>query len=206
MRGGLVLAGGLSTRMGVRKSLLTLNSKPFIAIITETLLKVADEVVVAIGYSDDPTTYSNVLPRSIRVIKDEVEGHTPLIGILTGLSHMHSTYSAILSCDLPFTRSQVLELLFKRADEFDAAIPQWPTGRIEPLHAIYRVNPTKEAARKAFSSGGLKNTDMIESLTRVNYVHVDEIRPLDPQLLSFFNINIPQDLKKAKKIASKNLC
>ena len=57
MRGGLVLAGGLSNRMGTRKSLLTFDTNPFIAIIVETLCKVADEVIVAVGFRDDLLSY-----------------------------------------------------------------------------------------------------------------------------------------------------
>jgi len=191
--------------MGVRKSFLTFDGEPFIAIIVGTLLKVVDEVVVAVGFRDDPSTHRRVLPASVRVIKDEVEGQSPLIGIITGLSQMRSTYVAMLSCDLPFAKAQILEYLFKKAHGFDAAIPRWPDGSIEPLHAIYSVNTALDAARIAFSSGGLKSTDMIERLTRINYVDLDEIRPFDPQLLSFFNINTPQDLMKAKKIASEIL-
>jgi molybdopterin-guanine dinucleotide biosynthesis protein A len=204
LRGGLILAGGLSTRMGVRKSLLTLDGEPFVVIIVKTLLKVVDEIIVALGSEDEPYTHSKFLPSSVKVVKDEVEGQSPLLGIVTGLSKMCSTYSIVLPCDLPFAKPDVMKYLFEKAEGFDAVIPRWPEGDIEPLHAIYRVDTALQAARAALQAGGLKNTDMIERLKRVNYVNMSEFRQFDPELLCFFNINTPQDLDRARRIASKH--
>ena len=195
----MVLAGGPSPRGCKEKPFLPFNGWPFITIIVEVPLGVVDEVVIAVGFTDDTSRFSDPLPDSSRIVKDEYDGQSPLIGMLAGLSKIHSTYTAVLSCDLPFAKEEVLDFLFKKANGFDAAIPRWPNGSIEPLHAIYHADAALEATKLEISSGGLKNVDMIKRLERTRYVDVDEFRPFDPEFLSFFNVNTPQDYEKAEK-------
>lgn len=204
MKGGVVLAGGKSRRMGVRKEFLKVNGKNFITTIINTLLQVVDEVVIAIGFQDDLALYKKELPSSIRVFKDELQIQSPLVGIITGLSHIRAPYAIVLACDLPLVKAEVIKHLFKKSKGFDAAIPRWDDGRIEPLFAVYRAKVALEKAKEAVSRGGLRNTDMIERLEYVNYVNIDEFRSIDPQLLSFFNVNTPKDLEELRRLVSKS--
>jgi molybdopterin-guanine dinucleotide biosynthesis protein A len=192
--------------MGLNKSFLTLDGEPFIAVIIKTLLTVMDELVVSIGPHDNVSAYSRILPASVKIVRDEVEGQSPVIGIITGLSKTKAEYATVLPCDAPFTKARVIEHLFNKAEGFDAAIPQWPGGGTEPLHAVYLVSTTLDAARKAVAAGGLKCTDIIGRLTRINYVAIEEIRPFDPQLMCFFNVNTPQQLMMARRIAEDPHC
>jgi molybdopterin-guanine dinucleotide biosynthesis protein A len=41
---------------------------------------------------------------------------------------------------------------------------------------------------------------MIENLRRVRYVSTVVLEQIEPKLLTFFNINTPQDLKKAESL------
>ena len=57
MKGGLVLAGGKSTRFGSNRALVRLGEKPLIAHVVDVALHVADEVVVAIGRESSTVVY-----------------------------------------------------------------------------------------------------------------------------------------------------
>lgn len=206
-RSAIILAGGMSSRFGTNKALQTLAGKPLIRHVTERMSNVVDEVLVVVGQGVPRTEYSSVLPKSVRVINDEIEGKTPLVGIVSGLRSARSDYVAVLACDLPFANDSVVDLLFRRALDVDAVIPRWHGGRIEPLEAVYRRVPTLLAGEEALADGGMSQKEMISRLARVVYVSVeDEIAAVDNGLRTFFNVNRGEDLATAEKmIANERL-
>jgi len=200
-RSAIILAGGMSSRFGVNKAFQTLAGKPLICHVAERLSNVVDEVLVVVGRNAPTIEYSAILPDSVRVINDEVDGQTPLVGIVSGLRSVTSDHVAVLACDIPFVKDSVLELLFQRAINVDAAIPRWKGGRIEPLEAVYRRARTLLAGEEALAHGGLSQREMINRLTRVVYVSVeDEVAVVDNGLRTFFNVNSREDLAMAEKM------
>jgi len=82
--------------------------------------------------------------------------------------------------------------------DFDAVIPE-VGGKLQPLHAVYR----KQCARKieSLAVGGEKRLTAIAAAVNARKVDEDEVRKIDPQLLSFFNVNTPEDYRRALEIA-----
>lgn len=200
MFGILILAGGAGNRFGGMKALAKLGSKSMLSHVVEGVLGSADEVVVAIGRDHKPDEYRRVIPPGVTVTNDEVAGGGPLAGILAGMLALRSEYAAVLPCDSPFIKKEVLMFLFDRARRADAAIPRWPNGYIEPLHAVYRVPSALSAAREAIGKGRLTIRAMIARLGKVIYVSTDEIRKIDPELSTFFNINTQEEMRAAAKM------
>jgi molybdopterin-guanine dinucleotide biosynthesis protein A len=200
LKGALLLAGGKSTRFGRNKALVELNGEPLVTHVAHTAAQVAREVVVAIGRESSTYVYKKLLPASAHIVKDRFRVKTPLVGILTGFEEMQSEYSAVLSCDTPFVKGDVLRLLFRKAARSDAAIPKWPNGDIEPLQAVYKVRSAIPAAKLALSRHEFRNVDMIKRLSRVTYVPVREIKRIDSELITFLNINRASDLRRAETL------
>jgi len=159
-----------------------------------------EETVITIGRGDRVEDYQDFLSSGVIVVRDEQLLQSPLIGMLTGLRRVKSDYALVLPCDLPFVNEPIVRLLFKRASGYEASVPKWPNGNIEPLHSVYDVSSAELAAEETIRSGQLKVSRMIERLERVVYVDTRELRTLDKDLLTFFNINARQDLRKAKRI------
>jgi len=195
-----VIAGGRNQRFGANKALAKLAGKPLLLHVLDRAVSVADEVVVAIGKEDNPASYSELVPKSVRILNDKMEDKSPLVGILTGFEVMKSQYSVVLSCDTPFVRTEILKLLFEKAGGYDAAIPMWPNQEIEPLQSVYKCKPAISGARLALAEGGFRNADMIKRLAKVTYVPVEEIKPFDHDLITFFNVNTRADLQRAEKM------
>ena len=168
--------------------------------VVEMALNLADEVVVAIGREGDVISYRKLLPKSVTVVKDRLRTKSPLVGIVTGLQMMKSGYAMVLSCDTPFAKDDVLRFLFKRAGHSDAVIPKWPNGDIEPLQSVYRVKSAIPAARLALHRQEFRLMDMIKRLNNVTYVPVREIKRIDAELITFFNINTQSGLRHAAAI------
>ena len=199
MKGALVLAGGKSTRFGRNKAIAELRGKPLLAHVTQTAARVAGEVVVAIGRESSVYEYKRLLP-SARIVKDRFRVKAPLVGMVAGFQVMQSEYAAVLSCDTPFVREDILRLLFRKAIRADAAIPKWPNGEIEPLQAVYKVRLAIPAAKSALRLHEFRNVDMIKRLGKVTYVPVREIKRIDRRLITFFNVNRPMDLRRAEAL------
>jgi molybdopterin-guanine dinucleotide biosynthesis protein A len=200
MLGALILAGGKSQRIRENKALIKLVNKPLLLHVVEKAVEITDEIVVAIGKNDEPKKYARFLPSTVKIVNDAIKGKGPLAGILAGMQEMLSEYTVVLPCDAPFVKKEVIKYLFGKAGKADAVIPQWPNGYVEPLHAVYRILPSISATKEALSKEELQIVDMIKRLKRVIYVSTDEIRKIDPDLISFFNINNQENLKLARTL------
>jgi molybdopterin-guanine dinucleotide biosynthesis protein A len=199
-RGALILAGGKSRRIGTPKAFIDLNGKPLLLYVVEKAQEIADEIVVAVEKDSDPSGYTHILPSSILVVNDLMVSVGPLAGILVGMRNLSAEYGVVLPCDVPFVNVDVLKLLFDRASGAEAAIPKWPNGYIESLQAVYKAESALQATQSALEEGKQRVYEMIRRLKDVIYVDVEEMKRIDPDLLTFFNVNSYDDLTRAKSL------
>jgi len=205
-RTAIVLAGGESSRFGSNKALQVLAGDPLVCHVVEHLSHVIDEILIIIGWDESGAEYEAILPSQVRVMNDEQERKTPLMGIVSGLRAARSEYTLVSACDIPFVNEEVIELLFRCASGVDAAIPRWKTGHIEPLEAVYRTASTLQAALETLVPSDQPLRRMIGRLSRVAYVSVEnEISKIDPDLRTFFNVNTRQDMDTAEKMLQRDI-
>jgi molybdopterin-guanine dinucleotide biosynthesis protein A len=171
--------------------------------VVEKASTVAGEVLVVLNYDDSPEFYRNILPETVKLITDSTQSEAPLVGIMTGAKASAAEYSAFLSCDLAFLNPEALRYLFEQAEGVDGAIPEWPDGLLEPLHAVYRTREAANAAEAALEAKEYRNIAVAKRLKNVKHVPVQEIKRFDPDLLTFFNANAEEDLAKAEKILAQ---
>ena len=196
-RSAIVLAGGFSSRFGQDKGVLELANKPLIKHVIDAANPIVDEVIVVTNSQERITKYAKMVAADVRFVADSCESNGPLIGALTGFESAHGKYALLLPFDVPFVSGEVVSLLFELCLNKAAAIPRWPNGQIEPLHAVYQTKVALDAAQSAVDEGKLNMRAMIEKMRGVRYVSTLVIHQLDPDFRTFFNINTPMDLKKA---------
>jgi molybdopterin-guanine dinucleotide biosynthesis protein A len=165
--------------------------------VVDAVSTVVDETVVVTNSQERVTKYAEVTRSDVKFAVDVCESRSPLIGALTGFGVAHGRYSLLLPFDTPFVSREVVSLLFELCVNRAAVIPRWPTGNIEPLHAVYQTAQALEAAKNAVAEEKLNMRAMIEKLRGVRYVSTLVIQQLDPELRTFFNINTPADLAEA---------
>jgi molybdopterin-guanine dinucleotide biosynthesis protein A len=198
----IVVAGGGSSRFGHDKGLVKLAEKPLVLHLVDRLVDVADEVVVVVNSNQQATKFAAVIRQKAYIAADDADIQTPLAGALVGFDAVHSEYTLLLACDTPFVSPQILSLLRDICVNKSAAIPKWPNGNIEPLCAAYHVERAAKAARKALNRGKLDMRSMIAEMRSIRYISTLVLQQIDPELLSFFNINTPNDLKRAEAMIS----
>jgi len=192
----IVLAGGKSHRLGRDKAFLEIGGTPLIERVTERLKQVGDEVLLVTN-NLEPFAYLQ-LP----VIKDVHPGQGVLGGLYTGLRAARHQYSLVVACDMPFLDPKLLRYMVILAPGHDVVIP-CVRGMYEPLHAIYSQDCVGPIER-VLAQGKRRIVDFFPAV-RVRYVSEEEVSILDPQLLSFFNINTPEDLSRARQLAASGL-
>ena len=196
----IILAGGFSKRFGRDKGLVKLKGKALVMYLLEKVAKVVDEKVIVVGSEAQRDAFSPLLEHVTDVIVDKYNGHGPLIGALTGFETVQSEYSLLLPCDTPFLSSGIAALLLDCCIGRSAAIPRWPNGWIEPLQAAYHTKSAIIATKKALDQGKMDMLSMIKYLRGIRYISTVVLQKLDSELLTFFNINTFEDLKKAESL------
>ncbi len=191
----LILAGGKGSRLGYKeKALMDINGKPLIAYVIEALEKVVDNIIISVRNKAQGELLEPHLP-GYRFACDVHKNIGPVAGILSGLTLCEDEYCFIAACDMPFINDNVVKMLFEKSEHYDAAIPRWNDGFLEPLHAVYRCKPMIRETKKAIGNGETIILAPIFKL-HVNYIGIEEIKNIAPDLRTFMNINTPEDMQQ----------
>ena len=127
---GVILAGGLSSRMGSNKALLPYRSGRFIESIHRQLASLFGEVLVV---ANNPGLYDFL---GCRIVPDLHPGLGVLAGLHAGLSASRSRHIFAVACDMPYLNGRLIAELVSRRESADVIIPEGDKG-LEPLHAVY---------------------------------------------------------------------
>jgi len=196
----IILAGGFSKRLGRDKGLVELAGRSLILHVRDRIHGVVSEIVAVVSSENQRVVFVPLLGCRASVVVDKHEVQSPLVGAITGFENARGKYSLLLPCDTPFVSSEVVSLLLDLCVNKSAAIPRWPTGYIEPLQAAYETKSALNAARTALEEGKLDLRSMISHLRGVRYISTLVLQEIDPRLLTFFNINTLEDLKRAESM------
>jgi len=195
----VIQAGGGSRRMGTDKALLPFLGQPLILRPLSRLAGLANEVLVT---SNHPESFRYL---SLTPISDRLPGLGALSGLYTALSAARYPYVAVVACDMPFASLEILalELILVQETGADAVIPRSEAGT-EPFHAVYRRETCLPQVHAALEAGK-RRVDAWFSDVHIRYLELEEMLPYDPDQLAFMNINTPEELQEAEKIARMHL-
>jgi len=189
MRTGIILAGGDSKRIGTDKGLIDLNGRPLISYVIESFRPVVDEIIVVVGSKGRIPNYRNALEDDVQIFPDMYDDGSPLIGLITGLTHAKGTYAVVAACDMPFINSDLVDLLFLLSFELNGTLLIKPNGRNEPLPAVNKVDIGMNRAKQMRMHGDLRLRKVLETLPDVARIQVERLKVIDPELRSFFDLD-----------------
>ena len=193
----VVLAGGMSRRLGRNKALEPFLGQPLIRRVIERMRRVASDTIVVANTVDRIAELD--LPKEVSAVVDEYPGKGSLGGIYTGLNAAPNRWAVFCACDMPFVSPDLYRMLLDRRADCDAVVPMID-GRPEPIHAAYSRD-CLDAIRTRIDADDLKIASFFEDV-RVDLVPESEVRTVDSHLRSFFNINTQQDLESAQSMAA----
>jgi molybdenum cofactor guanylyltransferase len=202
----IVLAGGKSSRMGQDKMWMTLEGKPLIERVVLRLLPLADEVLMSARYPEQFEAFLHSLPIPALVVTDQYPGAGPLAGMHAGLNAARNDLALVIAADMPFVNVALIQHMIELAHDYDGVAPRIynPTkraGELEPLHALYRRSCLTAIERHLAAND--RQVFCFFQEVHIRYVEAEEMSAFDPDLLSFFNVNTPEDWQRAQRLAAE---
>ncbi len=187
---GVILAGGRSRRYGRNKALVKIDGVPLIERVIKVMRSVFQNLILV---TNTPDEYSYL---KIPMYEDLIKGLGPLGGIFTGLSVISDDAGFFVACDMPSLNRELICYMVEKRKRFDAVIPR-VSWKMETLHAIYSKVCLPQIRRLI----DLHEYQVFRFFSEVSirYIDEDELRSVDPELRSFFNINSPQEVVNYKE-------
>jgi molybdopterin-guanine dinucleotide biosynthesis protein A len=193
---GVILTGGLSTRLGRDKASEVLLGRSLLQRVIDRLDGLVDEYVIVTAAGQALPGVEAMAP--VSSVQDAYERVGPLGGIYSGLSAMRGARAVTVACDMPLLQPALLSELLRLAPGHDAVVPVNEGGLPEPLCAVY-AKTCLPAIKQRIDAGAFKVTAFFESVD-VLYVEPAAWRRFDPDGLSFLNVNCEQDLRRAEAL------
>lgn len=141
--GGVVLAGGRSTRMGSPKADLDWHGIPLVVHVARAVAAATRGPVVVVGAPGQP------LPDELTVVRDPEPDRGPLMGLAAGLAALDTEHAFVCATDQPDAHAVLPELLAQRTADVVAYAGQ-------PLGALYRTALAAVARERLGTDASLK--------------------------------------------------
>jgi molybdopterin-guanine dinucleotide biosynthesis protein A len=202
--GAAILAGGISSRMGVDKALLRLEPEgpALLEMTVQRSAEVASDIVVIAPTERDYRRFG------VETIPDDRPNQGVLGGILTAVRYFGGASVLVLACDHPFLSVDLLRHMAEIDDDCDVIIPrtrgasrQGGAFTLQTLHAVYR--PTCADSLEAVLAQGYASAMDFFDRVRLCALDEPELRQFDPNLDSLISVNTPEALAAARQRLSK---
>ena len=173
---GLILSGGLSTRMGEDKRLINYHTKTQEQYLFDLLSPYCSEVYISLN-ENQTTDLPHIFDLNLSI-------KSPLVGILSAFEKLSETAWLVVACDMPFVNQEVIEYLTKHRnpEKFATAFLNPEEHFPEPLLTIYEpkileklqeaVNQGKKSPMKILQSLDVELLEVINNqmLTNINTI------------------------------------
>lgn len=193
----VILAGGLSRRMGHDKAQVALQGTPLALRVVERLKPQVSTVYLNASEDHPLATHLPLIPDT----RPDKPG--PLAGVLAGLKHLAErpeppTHLLTSPCDTPFLPTDLAELLVSKA-ETDTIVLAGSGGRTHPITALWPLSLAYDLEAWLSDPAHRRVFDFVarHQAKTVDFAPFQgPLGSVDP----FFNVNTPEDLDTARAI------
>ncbi|UCH73554.1 MAG: molybdenum cofactor guanylyltransferase MobA [Rhodospirillales bacterium] len=198
---GVLLAGGLSRRMGGGDKMLRRIGGA--TILSRVIARLAPQTRhLILNANGDPARFE---PFGLAVVPDTLAGHAgPLAGVLTGMEWAAANaadcgWVLTVPTDAPFLPDDLAARMLAAIDAQNAEMACASSGgRAHPVCGIWPVRLAADL-RQAITVEQIRKVDVWTA--RYRHILVDwPVDPVDP----FFNANRPQDLAEAERLLDRS--
>ena len=194
MVSGIILAGGLSTRLGRDKSVEPIANQTLLSRIHEKLSQITNDITVVVNTKQKA---EKIPIPNVEIVLDLYPDCGSLGGMFTGLTYAKQEWGFVVACDMPFINIQLIEKMMELRANHDAVVP-YLNDFPEPTHALYSKKCLPHI-EKYLKNNQLKISNFFKDV-HINKIPAEIIKTYDPEFLSFFNINNEKELDAAKQI------
>ncbi len=194
---GLILAGGQARRFGRPKCLEHLEGKPLIHWVYTSLKEVCQEIWLSLRDEEQTKIYQHLLIWK-KIVLDPLPGQGPLPAVAAAATTLRpEDLLLVVPCDQPLLRPTLLKTLLNQSlnTDFWGIFCQDQGGRLLPFPAVFRKRLFAGCALETLAE---KSFRKFLAPKEILCLPPSVWQKVDPQGLSFFNINYQKDLERAK--------
>ncbi|NTF31655.1 molybdenum cofactor guanylyltransferase MobA [Rhizobium skierniewicense] len=193
---GLILAGGLSRRMGTNKALSQLGGKPLLTHVIERIKPQVSKLALNAG---DTWAQTFELP----LVPDTKAGHAgPLAGILAGMRYFanhaaQASHILTVPADSPFFPDDLSSRLADYIMQEDAIVIAASSGHVHPVFGLWPVSIADDLEHWLADDNNRRIRSFLarHHTLGVTFATLEsETASIDP----FYNINTPDELATAE--------
>ena len=202
---GVLLAGGLSRRMGGGdKGLMPLGGKPVMQHAFDRLREQTDGIVI--NANGDPSRFAGF---EATVIPDTIAGFAgPLAGVLAGMRYAAEqdtppNWIVTGAADTPFFPTNLIERLQAAAASQNSIVLAGSNGRRHPVFGLWPINLADHLENWLQDEN---NRKVLAWVNQHNWAMAEFDQPAFPNsdIDPFFNINTPEDFTLAQDLLMEN--
>ncbi len=195
---GVILAGGMSRRLGQDKASLLLAGKPLGLWVAEALAPWVSECWLITNQ------YQIHLSLGLPLLTDLRPFQGPLGGLETAMFYARTPLVMAAAADAPFLAPPLLAALTSRAAKGVRTALVCQTSRgLQPFPGVYSVRLLPRLTAYLDEHG--RHVRRFLEQCRPRALSQEEVARLDPQGRSFLNLNTPEDLQAAARLAQEDL-
>lgn len=198
MIAGAVLAGGESRRFGRNKALETLKGARLIDRAVAHLAALCDPVMIV---ANDLSPYIDL---DVLLVRDVIPRFGPLGGIYTALYFSPHPWVLVRATDMPFLEPSLAQALIAltQTPHLDVIVLK-KDNAFEPLMALYHVRCLPHI-RRCMEADRRQVISFYRSV-KVHAVEESQWRVYDPEGVSLWNINTPEDWQRIVERSSEEV-
>ena len=175
---------------------MTLNGRSLASYAAAVLESAGLEVVLALRVGQAPPEgLENTL-----AVYDHVHNAGPIGGLQALLRWLPVEWALVVSCDQPFIRVNLLHGLLAHLEHDADAVVARTADRIHPLPGLFRKT-CLPFVEEALAKGEMGLRALLNQLSLCE-LEAEEIDRLDLERASFINVNTPEDLANARRLAA----
>lgn len=186
---GIILAGGMSSRMGKDKGLALFKGKPLIEYAISIVKNVSAEILISTNNPD----YDYL---KIPLVKDTYINIGPMGGIHSCLFKSNTEWNCVLSCDMPLVKPELFQYLMQFSEDAWVVLPTSDGIHPEPMCGIYnrKVLPLME---QFIGAGNYKLPDLFRRIPFKMILTSDDLDFYSDDL--FMNLNSLDEIISAER-------
>ncbi len=190
---GVILAGGLNRRMnGQNKALLTVEGQTLVGRLIERFTELFEQVILV---SNRPVELS---AWECLIASDLLPARGSLVGLHAGLFFCRPSHAFVVACDMPFLKPEMIALILEHWEpRWEVVVPVTAEG-YQPLCAVYAKGCIKLIENQV-RQGRMKISRWYDQV-KVKTIPESSLRQVDPELISFFNINTHEDWQRFQSL------
>lgn len=193
----VILAGGRSSRFGKDKLLQEFKGKKVVENVVEAAKdSEAEEVIIALKKLTED--YEKIINKyNLIYAQDYIAESTPLAGLCAGARASKNRDIVVISGDSPLVDPYFFNFMGSalKGLSCEAAVPLWPDGKIEAIHATYAKLPVLRACDKMTKMKDLEVKRIPLYLNSVYFIPVEELNKK-----ALFDADTEEELEALKKL------